>query len=124
LTPFYEVSDVQRKIEEYVADFNKDPTTLEAGNHGPASKYVIADGEIKAKFNVSMLPAFYHVGPMSYFPPYNYSADYVYLSMFCIACLRFKSSNGWGQQWKELLVRWNQKGTSCSVNHTRRFLDT
>ena len=41
LSPFYDMSVVIKAIETYVADINKDPSSIESNAHGPHSHYTL-----------------------------------------------------------------------------------
>ncbi|KAK9120731.1 hypothetical protein Syun_018348 [Stephania yunnanensis] len=53
LTPFYETSDVMKKLQEYVDDINENIENLPT--RGPVSKYVLPDENLKGKLTLSFV---------------------------------------------------------------------
>ncbi|QCD91450.1 acetylornithine deacetylase [Vigna unguiculata] len=51
LTPFYNVKDVMKKLQEYVDDINKNIEKLES--RGPVSKYVLPDENLRGSITLS-----------------------------------------------------------------------
>ncbi|XP_019190972.1 PREDICTED: acetylornithine deacetylase [Ipomoea nil] len=50
LTPFYSVSDVMKKLQEYVDDLNANIDKLDT--RGPVSKYVLPDENLRGRLNI------------------------------------------------------------------------
>jgi len=57
ITPFYELSDVEKKIRQYVDDLNKDLSSLE--HRGPFSKYNLPDESLDGKLEIDFEPGKY-----------------------------------------------------------------
>jgi acetylornithine deacetylase len=56
LTPFYDVNDVEKSFEKYVADINNDPTILNKhGKHGDHAKYSLPDEDRKGRVEFQWL---------------------------------------------------------------------
>lgn len=55
LTPFYDIDECVKKVEDYVAELNKDPNQLVTGDRGPASKYEISidEGDFKGELEIT-----------------------------------------------------------------------
>ncbi|CAI9095393.1 OLC1v1031338C3 [Oldenlandia corymbosa var. corymbosa] len=51
LTPFYSVSDVLKKLQEYVEDLNQNIEVLDS--RGPVSKYVLPDENLRGRITIS-----------------------------------------------------------------------
>ncbi|KAL6181086.1 hypothetical protein ACLB2K_047743 [Fragaria x ananassa] len=51
LTPFYDVKDVMKKLQEYVDDINENITKLDT--RGPVSKYVLPDENLRGRLTIS-----------------------------------------------------------------------
>lgn len=51
LTPFYSVSDVMKKLQEYVEDLNANIEKLDT--RGPVSKYVLPDENLRGRLSIS-----------------------------------------------------------------------
>lgn len=51
LTPFYSVTDVMKKLEEYVEDLNANIEKLDI--RGPVSKYVLPDEDLRGRLTIS-----------------------------------------------------------------------
>ncbi|XP_004511787.1 acetylornithine deacetylase [Cicer arietinum] len=51
LTPFYNVKDVMKKLQEYVADINENIQKLES--RGPVSKYVLSDANLRGSLTLT-----------------------------------------------------------------------
>ncbi|CAH9095122.1 unnamed protein product [Cuscuta europaea] len=51
LTPFYSVSDVMKKLKDYVDDLNDNIDKLDT--RGPVSKYVLPDENLRGRLNIS-----------------------------------------------------------------------
>jgi len=51
LTPFYNVTDVMTKLQEYVEDLNANPEKLDV--RGPVSKYVLPDENLRGRITIS-----------------------------------------------------------------------
>ena len=50
LTPFYDIHEVKKTMEAFVAEINKDPSILsKQGKHGAFSAYVLSDEDRKGK---------------------------------------------------------------------------
>ncbi|KAI5642011.1 hypothetical protein M9H77_00208 [Catharanthus roseus] len=52
LTPFYDISDAQKKLEEYVKDINENIEKLDT--RGPASKYVLPEENLRGRVDIDM----------------------------------------------------------------------
>ncbi|KAM5573367.1 acetylornithine deacetylase [Rosa sericea] len=51
LTPFYNITDVTKKLQEYVDDINENITNLDS--RGPVSKYVLPDENLRGRLTIS-----------------------------------------------------------------------
>ncbi|KAI4315129.1 hypothetical protein L6164_027972 [Bauhinia variegata] len=51
LTPFYNVKDVMKNLQEYVDDINENIQKLET--RGPVSKYVLPDDNLRGSLNLT-----------------------------------------------------------------------
>ncbi|KAL6183616.1 hypothetical protein ACLB2K_045027 [Fragaria x ananassa] len=51
LTPFYDVKDVMKKLQEYVDDINENITKLDT--RGPVSKYALPDENLQGRLTIS-----------------------------------------------------------------------
>ena len=53
LAPFYDITEVQRAVEAFVAEINADPSIIETPDiHGPHSKYQLPDGGAKGSIEL------------------------------------------------------------------------
>lgn len=53
LAPFYDIAEVQRAVEAFVAEINADPSIIETPDiHGPHSKYQLPDGGAKGSIEL------------------------------------------------------------------------
>eukprot|EP01036_Dinobryon_divergens_P028360 gene28360-37292_t len=53
LAPFYDIAEVQRAVEAFVAEINADPSIIETPDiHGPHSKYQLPDGGVKGSIEL------------------------------------------------------------------------